>query len=69
MKPDMSDIDNCSQEDLARLAVDMLHRTAVHHVFWFKEVEHQYGFERALEIMETVYEKTREAQIKRLSKL
>ena len=28
----------------------MIHRTMVHHIFWFKEVEHQMGFEKALEI-------------------
>lgn len=33
-------IDN---HELARLAVDMIHRTIVHHVLWFKEVEHQKG--------------------------
>ena len=38
--------ETASQEELAALAVDMLHRTIVHHVFWFKEVEHQMGFEK-----------------------
>ncbi|MHC1714169.1 MAG: hypothetical protein AB9858_01000 [Acidaminococcaceae bacterium] len=47
-----------NQKDLSRLAIDMLHRTMVHHVFWFKEVEHQLGFEKALEIMGTAYEKS-----------
>jgi hypothetical protein len=41
----------------------------VHHVFWFKEVEHQMGFEKALEIMGSVYEKSREIQLNRLGKL
>lgn len=68
-KTDLSEINSCGVEDLAKLAVDMLHRTVVHHVFWFKEVEHQMGFERALEIMDTVYEKTKDIQIKRFSKL
>ena len=58
-----------SRKELAELAVDMLHRTIVHHVFWFKEVEHQMGFEKALEIMETAYEKSRGIQLKRLGKL
>jgi len=56
-------------KELAELAVDMLHRTMVHHVFWFKEVEHQMGFEKALEIMGTVYEKSRGIQLNRLGKL
>jgi hypothetical protein len=55
--------------ELARLAIDLIHRTVAHHVFWFKEVEHQMGFERALEIMDAAYEKSRNTQLKRLGKL
>ena len=58
-----------TQKELARLAIDMLHRTMVHHVFWFKEVEHQMGFEKALEIMGTVYDKSMGIQLKRMSKM
>jgi hypothetical protein len=58
-----------SNEELARLTIDLLHRTAVHHVFWFKEVEHQMGFEKALEIMDAAYEKSRVTQLNRLGKL
>lgn len=57
------------QKEFAELAVDMLHRTMVHHVFWFKEVEHQMGFEKALEIMGTAYEKSKGIQLNRLGKL
>lgn len=62
-------VEESSQKELAKLAADMLHRTMVHHVFWFKEVEHQMGFEKALEIMGTVYEKSMGIQLKRLGKL
>jgi len=58
-----------SQKELARLAIDMLHRTMVHHVFWFKEVEHQMGFEKALEMMGMAYEKSLGIQLNRLGKL
>ncbi len=57
------------RKELAGLTVDMLHRTLVHHVFWFKEVEHQMGFDKALEVMETVYHKSMGIQLKRLGKL
>lgn len=60
--------DNLSNEDLARLAMDMFHRVAVHHVFWFKEVEHQMGFEKALEVMENAYQRSFNVQMNRLSK-
>ena len=46
------------REEQVRLAMDMMHRTFVHHIFWFKEVEHQMGFEKALEIMDAVYDKS-----------
>ncbi|MDD4566242.1 MAG: DUF6125 family protein [Eubacteriales bacterium] len=57
------------RKELAELAVDMMHRTMVHHIFWFKEVEHQMGFEKALDIMETAYEKSKAIQLNRLGKL
>lgn len=60
---------NERRRELAELALDMMHRTLMHHVFWFKEVEHQMGFEKALEIMETAYGKSRDIQLKRLGKL
>ena len=41
----------------------------MHHVFWFKEVEHQMGFEEALAILEDAYERGRSIQLKRLSKI
>lgn len=62
-------VEELTQKELAGLVVDMLHRTMVHHVFWFKEVEHQMGFEKALEIMETAYEKSRGIQLKRIGKI
>jgi hypothetical protein len=57
-----------SQEDLARLAVDMFHRTLVHHIFWFKEVEHQMGWEGALEALSEAYPKSYNIQMNRLGK-
>lgn len=69
MESEMFNVENCSSEELARLAMDLLHRTMVHHVFWFKEVEHQMGFEKALEIMDGAYQKTMGVQMNRLSKL
>lgn len=62
-------VENLSQKELAAMVMDMLHRTIVHHVFWFKEVEHQFGFEKALEIMGDAYEKSRGIQLHRWGKL
>lgn len=58
-----------NQNELARLAMDMLHRTMVHHIYWFKEVEHQMGFEEALKIMGAAYEKSMGIQMNRMGKL
>jgi hypothetical protein len=62
-------VEKLSHSELAKLAMDMFHRTLVHHVFWFKEVEHQLGFEKALEMMGSVYEKSMGIQLNRLGKL
>lgn len=58
-----------SQEDLARFVLDMFHRTLAHHVFWFKEVEHQLGFDGALEILADARDTSRTIQLKRLGKV
>ena len=56
------------REEQVRLAMDMMHRTFGHHIFWFKEVEHQMGFEKALEIMDAVYDKSLGIQLNRMGK-
>ncbi|MDO9515622.1 MAG: DUF6125 family protein [Syntrophales bacterium] len=68
MDIDIQGIEDLGHEDLARLILDMLHRTVVHHTLWFREVEHQMGFEKALEIMKTAYRGSYDAQMKRLSR-
>ena len=45
--------EDLEQLDMARLVVDMFHRIMVHYTLWFTEVEHQFGVQRALEIMKT----------------
>lgn len=57
------------KDELAELVMDLMHRTLVHHVFWFKEVEHQMGFEKALKIMEDAYSKSRTTQLKRIGRI
>ncbi len=60
--------DKLTQEDLARLAIDMMHRTMVHHVLWFKEVEHQFGNVEAMKIFDTAYTRSYNNQMRRLGK-
>ena len=59
--------DELGREELARLAVDFLHRTVVHHTLWFCEVEHQMGMAKALETLGAAWEKSYAVQMKRLS--
>ncbi len=57
-----------NQEELSRLVLDMFHRIMVHYTLWFREVEHQIGFEQALKVMEEASTNSFGIQIKRLSK-
>ncbi|MEN6389927.1 MAG: DUF6125 family protein [Syntrophomonas sp.] len=62
-------VEDMSQVDLARMAMDMIHRSIVHHIFWFKEVDHQMGFDKAVDILEDAYPKSMGLQLNRLGKL
>jgi len=57
-----------NKKETARLIIDFFHRTMMHHAMWFAEVHHQYGREKALEILTTSYDRSYEIQMKRLSK-
>ena len=56
-----------SREDLSRYVLDMFHRIMVHHTLWFREVEHQIGFDRALQVLEEAYGRSFSIQTKRLA--
>lgn len=55
--------------ELAGYAVELFHRTIVHHVLWFTEVRHQMGHERAMELLDRVVDFSLSVQMKRLSKV
>lgn len=59
--------DTLNQEELVLLVFDFAHRLLVHHTLWFREVEHQLGFKRALRVMDRAWEKTRRNLVQRLS--
>ncbi len=61
-------LEDLEDKDLARFVVDMCHRIVMHHAFWFKEVEHQMGFDRALAILDSAYRTSYGIQMKRLGK-
>ena len=45
----------------------MFHRIMVHETLWFREVEHQMGFEKALKAMDYAWNNTRKISVKRLA--
>ena len=45
-------METITAEERAAHIVDMFHRMTVHHTLWFREVEHQLGFEKALTVMD-----------------
>jgi hypothetical protein len=60
--------DSLNKEQKAGLLMDFFHRIMIHHAMWFAEVQHQYGQEKALEMMKEVYEKSAGIQLDRLSR-
>lgn len=54
--------------ELISQVVDALRRTIVHYGLWFREVEHQFGLEAALQIEKTAGDQSLAIQISRLAK-
>ena len=59
--------EDMDRRQLAEYALDMLHRTMVHHTLWFREVEHQLGLARALAVMDVAWDNARRVAVRRLS--
>ncbi len=61
------DINDCTSEEKAALILDLFHRTTMHNAFWLAEAIHQYGREKAYEIMKIAYKRSYGIQLKRLT--
>jgi hypothetical protein len=59
---------NMEKKETARLIINYIHRAMMHHALWYAEVEHQFGREKALEIMQKAFDRSYEIQMKRLGK-
>lgn len=59
--------EDLNQEQMAEYILDLLHRMLVHHTLWFREVEHQLGFEKALRAMDYAWERTKRLTGQRLA--
>lgn len=60
--------EDLNQEELARFIIDLFNRINIHHTLWFREVEHQMGMPKALEVLKVASSKYFDVQINRLSK-
>jgi len=58
-----------NKEQNATLIIDFFHRIMMHHAMWFAQVQQHLGTEKALVVMDEVYKKSLEIQMKRLSKV
>ncbi len=57
-----------SKQEKVIFLMNMIHRLLVHHVFWFKEVEHQLGFEAALDTMDKVLDQAKVVHTRHIQK-
>ncbi len=58
-----------TKSETVRLILDYMHRAMMHHALWYAEVQHQFGREKAMEIMHEVCNQSYEIQLKRLSRV
>lgn len=58
-----------NHQDNARFVMDLFHRIMIHHALWFTEARHQFGMEKALELLQTASRKSMEIQMKHLGAL
>lgn len=65
MNDEKTDPLSLDKSEKARLVVDMLTRIVVHYGFWFAEVRHQMGMDKALKVMEKATQKSISIGLKR----
>lgn len=57
-----------NKDQKALLVMDYFHRIMMHHAMWFAEVMHQFGREKAYEVLKEAYQRSSWIQLKRLAK-
>jgi len=60
--------EDLDQIGLAKLVVDLMYRTSVHHALWFGEVVSHLGMEASLPLMDQVWRRSYAIQMERLSR-
>ena len=57
------------KKETAKMIIDFIHRSMMHHAMWYAEVQHQFGREKAFEIMAGSFDRSYDIQMKRLGKV
>lgn len=60
---------NLSKQEKSKIILDFFHRTMMHHAFWFAEVQHQMGREKAYKALDAAWQKSFAIQMRRLGKV
>lgn len=64
-----SNPEELDNKNRAKLIIDFLQRTMIHHALWYTEVKHQMGEEKALDLLKDATAKSYQIQMGHLSKL
>lgn len=62
-------MDSNSKEFQIRLVLDYIYRSFMHHSIWFSEINHQYGRDKARELLKVYYDRIYDIHLNRLSKV
>lgn len=57
------------KKQIAEMILDFMHRTMMHYAFWYSEAEHQFGREKAFEILDAAWKRSYAVQMRRFGKL
>ena len=57
------------KQQLAGMIIDFMHRTMMHYAFWYAEAEHQFGREKAFEILQSAWRRSLQVQMRRWGKI
>lgn len=69
MLMDNTDTKENVRRETVQLVVDYMHRSMMHHCMWFSEVQHQYGSEAALALMEKAFKQSYDIHTRRFAKI
>ncbi len=54
------------KKETIKLIIDYWHRIAMHHALWYGEAIHQFGREKAFDILKSAYSRGLDIHMKRL---